>query len=170
MSDTVTDEDEDDDTEETEATDEPRHLWWGQTPWDDMPREELLRETQRLYYATEHLLGALEQVKLGNESHWLFGPKSIPTRAMALGTHALAPYRRGNAQASDIYRAFFRTAAELLFPGIVRDGWHVCECGEMTSTPLEGEHDLICTACAFQGRKPAPMRPIQWSDMAPKKD
>jgi hypothetical protein len=32
---------------------EAKELKWGQTPWDDLPREELLRHIQRLYSALE---------------------------------------------------------------------------------------------------------------------
>lgn len=153
----------DTDTEEYE----PPHLWFGETPWDSMTRDEVIREAQRLYFAAEQMKGALLQLQLGNEAHWLWAPQAIPTRALAIGVQALAPYHRGNGQSSDIHYAFFRAAAELLFPSFVRGGTRICECGLMVSANPDGTHDGYCPDCAYKGRTSASMRPIEWRDMAP---
>lgn len=157
----------DDTYDEPEADDDFPYLWFGQTPWDSMSRDELLRAIQRLYFAANEMHGALLQLRLGNERHWLWGPASIPTKGLAIGGAALDPYHRGNDQRSDIYHAFFQTAGELLFPGIICRGWHICDGCKAMTEQFGAPHDRVCFYCAYRKRTVAPMRPVEWRDMEP---
>ena len=142
-----------------------RELGWGETPWDDMPRDDLVRETQRLFAACLDMRGALSLCKhasLDGSPFW--GPDGIGGRALAMGEQATAPYRRTDKQREEIYRCFFRYAIDLLFDGLGR-GWHVCDRdGTMVGSETRtGAEPRSCIDCG------GPVRPIRWSDLAPKR-
>ena len=145
-----------------------REQVWGRTPWEDMTPEEHLRETQRLYFACTQLRSIVAQAKLGNEASLYWGADGMGGRALAAGDEALAPYTKRDKVRESIYRAFFRTAASLLFTG--HRGWYIHEpCGVMIGVGLDGRVPECCYDCAAKAQPSTPMRPIRWSDLAPVK-
>lgn len=143
-------------------------LRWGETPWDDLPREELLRVTQRFYSAltAAHSVLRMHSDMSGQSPFW--STRGTGGRALAKTTQALGPYDDGGPYREAIYRRFFRVADDLLFDGLGH-GWHVCDvCGCMLATADKSAPDE-CIDCAHKGSKGRQMRPITWDDMKPRR-
>ncbi len=170
------------DTDEDESPQSPE-LDFGQTPFDNLSREELIRHCQRLYAATESLTSAMAVQKCSDElsPFWTTGTGG---RALEQGEQALAAAQQGY-DPSVIYRAFFRYARDLLFqdkpPIRIGHGWDVCpECGAMVSTMTDGVRDTGKRCEEVWGAPPIsePMgggrsgcqgmlRPLEWADLTP---
>lgn len=136
-----------------------RDLEWGETPWDDMPREELVRETQRLYAALVEARRVLESYGCGDSKNPFWQRGGDGGDALEMAGEALGTY--GDVRAV-LYRSFFRYAVGLLFPGVGAD-WHVCvACGLIIGS--DERADVI-----HDGHARAPTRPIEWRDLAPKR-
>ena len=145
-----------------------RDLNWGETPWDDMPREELVRETQRFYAAIVEAKSILGQSAYGRTAMPFWSSVGMGGRALARATKALEPYE-GKWPGETPYRAFFRYAVDLLFPGMGA-GWHICDaCGFMLGSSPDGTPPAGCIDCAYKGRTAPPLRPIEWRDLNPKR-
>lgn len=138
-------------------------LEYGQTPWDDMSREELLREMQRAYAAVDAARSALE-LSVGSEPvpFWRAGGRGY--RALEMCEAVVSRVER-QFNSEDVYRAFFRYAVDLLFGPEFGSGWRVCPKGHMLGdTPTtEGARrsHRVCSLCD------APMRDIEWRDIQP---
>lgn len=158
-------------TSDDDDTDEPDNslgLLWGETPWDRMTRDEVIREAQRLFAACGAMKGALAMNRFGNEASPFWSLQGTAGRALAMGEHALAEYGDSDQRSENIYRSFFRAAEDLLFHGIGCFSWYVCECGTMTGSQPDGTHDRCCSDCAHKaGWSVASMRPITWDDVKP---
>lgn len=142
-----------------------KHLEWGQTPWDNLSREELLQHVQRLYAAVDAAKGALGLMANGG----LFWS------AEGTGGRALAKVQQAEAQASDgyeaeeIYRCFFRYACDLLFEG-VGAGWDICPvCGQMLGATTDGKR-VTGERCGNYLPKGCDgiFRPLAWEDLIPR--
>lgn len=140
---------------------EQRELKWGTTPWDDMPREELLRHVQRLYSAAISARCALRLSAHGDRSGF-WGKRGTGGNAIAKCEHAMREAAPDFfEEEGDLYSGFFRYAADLLFPGVSGFGWRICECGQMFAADPEGRP---CAECLFCKK---PTRPITWADLKP---
>lgn len=142
-------------------------LEFGETPWDKMDRESLLREVQRMYSAVSSLHSALSLCKgpLGPNlgPYWkLYGSGG---QALAKGDHIIASIE-ANYNCDEVYHAFFRYADDLLFTRGMGFNWQICtKCRAMIGNKdLEGKpcKDWLLPHCDGM------MRPIQWSDLQPK--
>lgn len=130
-----------------------RSLQWGESPFDDLTRAELLRLVQAYHSA----LTATRSVLLMHAQEspfWSF--EGVGGRALAKANHlmALVGDGRGNEDSEKIYRSFFRTAEVLLFPYLRNDrfgDWGVNKKGEMVA-PHKREEGY---------------RAIRWSDVVP---
>lgn len=155
-------------------TDPPEliELEWGQTPWDGMSREELLRTVQRMYSTIRtcesHLLVQRSNQSSTYPSSPYWGSYGSGGRAIAKCTQSLQDVRSRFDQES-VYRAFFRYADDLLFEG-VGSGWGVCpECQGMYAgvpdRPTIGR--LCCDVFPIPGETACTgiLRPISWDDL-----
>jgi hypothetical protein len=163
---------------------EQAELEFGETPWDKMSREELLREVQRMYAATTGLYSVVRMSKATDQIRAGMGPESddppnpywgksgVGGNELEKARQVIDPlddrYGSGN-----IYRAFFRYANDLLFEDngyeMIHDNWMVCpECGAMYGS----RYKMIERPCASEpfGKPGCPgvLRKLQWSDMEKK--
>jgi len=173
------------------------HLWkwpfrklnWGETPWDDLPREYLVREVQRMYAA---LVAARGPLKTGQRSdarnrYWERG--GVGGDAIEKVEQALSPYfdvEHAGGGYEPAYHSFFRYAVDLLFDGC-GSGWAVCDRGDMVGLygavprpsgaqrqPVrveeeDGRLSYCCPLCRERDGSESPMRLIQWSDLTPRR-
>src|SRR5258706_7914258 len=98
-----------------------KELSYGETPWDDLSEEELLREVQRMYDAVLSLNSALSLVK-GPEPASRFWGKGTGGNALKKAAMILDPIRQQYDE-EQIYRCFFRYAVDLLFTPELGSSW-----------------------------------------------
>jgi hypothetical protein len=107
----------------------PKDLPWGKSPFDDMPREELLLWARRMYTACEHARGVLSNVEAsmppGNP---FWSARGTGGHALRMCTFVVEEVERRFDRES-IFRSFYRYAVDLLFPVDLQVGgygWHRC--------------------------------------------
>jgi hypothetical protein len=143
-------------------------LKWGESPWDSLTRDELLREVQRMASA---LLSARSVMTIcgpmaGQDIKPFWSSDGSGGRALERADIALR--RHDEYGSENCYRAFFRTADWLLFPKPDGPrgsrGWMVCPtCGVMR---MEDRYGLAPdTKCPKLDCGGAVLRPITWDDM-----
>lgn len=108
-------------------------LKFGQTPWDDLDRDELIHHIERLYMATVSLYGVARQCKASDEresglrSYWGVGGNG--GNSIEEGRQAIEAAQNGYDEES-IYRARTRYSRDLLFEDtdytMVRWDWAMC--------------------------------------------
>lgn len=132
-----------------------RSLKWGETPFDDLSRGELLRLVQAYHSA---MLAArsvmLIQAESAPSAYWSFQGTGGRALAKANELARLVGNDKADAASEAIYRSFFRTADVLLFPYLRDDrfsDWGVNDQGEMVA-PHRGQDGY---------------RPIEWRDVLP---
>lgn len=147
-----------------------RELRWGETPWDELPREDLLREVQRMYAAIVSLDSCM-QIQRCSSPHSPYWTKG------GSGFHALEEARmileplHEQFSSENIYRAFFRYAVDLLFAPELGFGWTACDgCTHLygDDADLPEERRMLgkpCPDCAAKGRHFIRRR-LEWRDMA----
>jgi len=143
-------------------------LEWGETVWDDLSREELLREVQRMFSALKSAYGVLRQSRRGEESS-PFWTKGVGYWAMTKVEYVLKPFLEDEALDDLLYHCFFRPAETLLFGNHpeLGFGWVLCTagCKNMAGRRVVGEGEGSapenCPKCG------AKMRPFRWSDLEP---
>lgn len=144
--------------------DDKPSLKWGQTPWDNMPREELLRHVQRLYSATLSARSALRLASHGERSGF-WGRGGTGGGALAKCEHAMHEAAPDFfEEQGDLYDRFFRYAVDLLFPAGIGFGWVIGACGHMFGGDQHGRTPTECHFCK------KPLRPLTWEDMKPPAD
>ena len=169
-----------------------KKLNWGETPWDDMSREELLREVQRLYSAADAAHVTIRS--LARNEIWLRfgevlqrdGKDDLGERISELleqdrywgkgaGARVLSKLQQATAVAVDpesLYHSFYRYADDLLFAdqkelGIGRR-WAICpDCGVM----LGNGGAKVGKSCSFLGAGETDcqgfFRWLTWDDLRP---
>jgi hypothetical protein len=111
-------------------------LEFGETPWDNLSKDELLLEVKRLYAATVSLHGSLSMCADMSRGDPYFAERTARGyKALRKGEQALAAARRTYSD-EDISRAYFRYAGDALFSG-VGDGWMIDDNGRMWAAGLE---------------------------------
>jgi hypothetical protein len=124
---------------------------WGETPWDDMSKEELLREVQRMFSALESATSAL-------------GGGQALDRASQVIDPVYEAYDAGL-----VYRSFFRYAVPLLFEVPDEDKWLICPiCRYMRSGKDTGYVGTICSEhpIAPDSTCMGILRWLEWGDLA----
>ncbi|HEJ2342242.1 TPA: hypothetical protein ACWLUJ_005759 [Pseudomonas aeruginosa] len=144
-----------------------KELEWGQTPFDECTREELIHHCARLYSATSALSSAAQMVQ-DKSRFWTQGSGA---EALEKGRQALESARNGF-DAENIYRAYFRYAGDLLFseaPGLeIRTGWVVCPvCGQIASTFGGGSNSGKMCSEILPGDCSGILRELSWDDLKP---
>jgi hypothetical protein len=130
---------------------------FGQTPWDSLSREELLRVVQRFYSALNSSQSVLQLCKTNMPDGPFWHDGGSGGKALLKADEALAPYED---QQEAIYRAFFRYADDLLFnnPNI---GFQWAVCTSCNAVFADGE-PRVPPDCADCGH---PTRPYTWDDI-----
>lgn len=146
-----------------------KDLKYGETPWDSLSRDELLREVQRMYAAISAMYSALRIASHGDTSGY-WGPQGTGGEAIEMGRQIIEPLHEAY-ESERIYRAFFRYAVDLLFqspPGYrICFGWAVCPaCGQMFGDMPDGR-SAVGLRCADLYPKDCAgvLRPLEWSDL-----
>lgn len=153
---------------------EPIELEWGQTPWDSLSREELLREVERMYSAIVALNSCLAMSKSASSANSFWGHEGSGGIALEKARQVLGPLH-AKFDREDIYRSFFRYANDLLFNPTgyrIGSGWSVCPvCDVMlgnTRHPDGTEETQNGKVCHFTAGCTGIMRPLEWADLAPR--
>jgi len=131
-------------------------LQWGETPWDNLSRDDLLYTVKRMYSALNSARSVMAVLAVSGPqtAYWTVGTGG---RALSKADQALA-----GISDEDCYRAFFRYADDLLFDG-VGAGWVVCEKdGQMFGSDAGAEGARAECFCG------APTRRLRWSDLEKK--
>jgi hypothetical protein len=150
-----------------------KELKWGQTPFDELCRDELLRQCQRMFAATQSLTTALGFCKINAPGSPYWGTKGTGGTALEKGKQALEAAVRGY-NGENIYCSFFRYANDLLFTeqtGFeIGFGWDVCpKCGQMVGRGAPGKRHtgMACKDVLHWGECDGIMRPLEWNDLKP---
>lgn len=141
----------------------PADLQFGETPFDDLTRGELLRLVQAYHAAAVSARSVLAMTEYHQKEHPYWGPDGSGGRAKRRLEYLLARCGDGgaNSRSERIYRSFFRYATDLLFAGVDgdKDYWGIDAKGEMVAPSAPGDINR------FTG---LPLRPLKWSDIVPK--
>jgi hypothetical protein len=140
-----------------------KRLEWGETPFDKLSRDELLRHAQRMYNTVESMYSALRLSSHGRtDGFW--GTEGTGGKAIEKGRQVLEPIHQ-EWEKEDIYRSFFRYATDLLFAKNeyrIGAGWGVCpKCGTMLGETLDGKTSIgnPCIRCGET------LRALSWEDL-----
>jgi hypothetical protein len=130
-------------------------LKWGETPFDDLSRAELLRLVQAYHSAVVSAQSVIAMHAEGTPSpYWNANGSGGRALAKANELMKLAGERDPDPASEKIYRSFFRTADVLLFPHLRYErfnNWGVNDKGEMCA-PFKPEEGF---------------RQIEWRDVLP---
>jgi hypothetical protein len=145
-----------------------KELKWGQTPFDECTREELIQHCARLYSATS-ALSSVAMLLNDKSGFWKHGTGG---EAVEKGRQALEMARNGYAD-ENISRAYLRYAGDFLFadaPGLeLRSGWNLCpDCGHMVSTSGSPSKAGVACSDVFSGACAGVLRELSWDDLKPK--
>jgi hypothetical protein len=147
-------------------------LKYGETPWDDMSREELLIEVWRMAIALNSARSSLKIVMHSDErrdssimGYW--GKEGVGGAAIERATQAL--HRLDELEEEEFYRAFSRNAEDLLFERkgfkLIAFGWVVCDqCGIMIGKGDEA-HEWVGQPCQGKTGCNGVYRELRWSDV-----
>jgi hypothetical protein len=130
-------------------------LRWGETPFDDLSRAELLRLVQAYHLALVSADGALRQVRLQDPANPFWEADGQGGRALARADTLKTLVDGENAEARmHIDRQFYRAAAGLLFP-MLADPFH--------DWGVNGQGEW----CAPNPGSDWGYRPVEWQDLLP---
>lgn len=132
-------------------------LRWGETPFDNLTRAELLRLVQAYHSALTSARSIMLMAKARAPDHPFYGKDGSAGRALAKAEYLFVLCGDGGANkaSEEIYRSFFRTADVLMFPYLRGDDfsdWGINDKGEMVA-PFRGED--------------SDYRRIEWPDVCP---
>jgi hypothetical protein len=148
-------------------------LEFGQTPWDNLSRDELLTEVRRMYSAINSLTSALHLVKNTDLiSNLFWGVDGTGGKALSKGTQVIDKINK-QYSAENLYRAYYRYADDLLFDSDEYDigfNWVICPvCGTMLG---DRENKINGMRCDEEHSAPGTcngvFRPITFEDLKPK--
>ena len=139
-----------------------KKLKYGETPFDDLSREDLLLLVKRNYSALTAAESLICQFRHNDPNSLFWGTTGTGGRTLAKVEFCLKPFA---GYTESIWRSFFRLADYLLFEGApgTGDPWVICKCGQLLGSG-RGEQppkDRKCFSCD------RPMRPLEWKDLQP---
>jgi hypothetical protein len=146
-----------------------KKLKWGETPWDNLTREELLREIQRMYSACVSANSALRLASRG-ETHGFWGTGGTGGEALEKARQVVDE-TESDFDGEQIYRCFYRYADDLLFDHSkyrIGFGWAVCPvCGIMFGSGGDGSPAVGRTCKSFMPHQECEgvLRPLEWKDL-----
>jgi hypothetical protein len=133
-------------------------LGWGETPFDDLTRAELLRLVQAYHLALAHADGALRQVRHQGPASPFWEADGQGGRALARAATLKTLVDGDSAKArTHIDRQFYRAAAGLLFPSLA-DPFH--------DWGVNGQGEW----CAPNPGPDWGYRPVAWQDLLPESE
>jgi hypothetical protein len=141
-------------------------LEWGQTPWDGLTHGELLLTVKRMYAAILDAQSVLRIQKAADPSsrYWGEGAGGTAMAKLAFVTKQVA----ANFEPEAVYRAFFRYATNLLFPGEgVGEAWIICPRGHMLTCEKADAAAKPCPICKPLILPDSVMRPLTLEDLTP---
>lgn len=147
---------------------------WGQTPWDNMSRDELLREVQRMYSAIVSLNSALGLCAHGERGGY-WGTNGTGGSALEKARQILEPLHE-RVDSESIYRAFYRYADDLLFESNGYDigsGWVVCPVCKTMYGDGPNVKQVAETPCKDKGLYPnceGILHTLTWADLRPSEE
>ena len=143
-------------------------LAFGETPWDNLSKEELLLEVKRLYSAVVSLDSSLTMcASMSRGDPYFHDRKSRGYRALRKGEQALAAARRTYTD-EEIARAHIRYVDDLLFSG-VGEGWMLDDTGRMVAVGPERAtmfHGMQAEQTGVFGVT-GTLRMLTWEDLKP---
>lgn len=127
---------------------------WGQTPWENLTREELILECARMWSA---IITVYEEMS-GEKGKIYIGDTPLSLMRITRIINDVPP-------SEDTYRAFFRFADALLFDESPE--WRICDqCGSLWGNCSGSSY---CPGCMATGKGDIPTRPLTLADIRPKK-
>lgn len=144
-------------------------LEYGQTPWDDLSKEELLLEVKRLYSATVSLYSSLKMcADMSRGDPYFTDRRSRGYKALSKGEQAMLAAQRSY-QPGEVYSCYFRYADDLLFSG-VGDGWLIDSTGRLGAISPEHAAQYDGSEASVSGMygMTGVIRKITWQDLEPK--
>ncbi len=149
-----------------------KDLNWGETPFDNLSPEDMLRELQRAYSALLSCRSALSMLR-GHERTAYWSKEGTGGHAIAKADSVIEPVENEHGS-EQIYRSFYRYADDLLFEDCgMRFNWDVCpKCGTMLGAGADGKRHTgqVCSE-GFPGQAAkcdGVFRPLTWDDLAKK--
>lgn len=136
-------------------------LRYGETPWDNMTREELLLRVLKLYKAAESARSCLRIAQHHDPKSPYWGSDGSGGSALNMLEQAMGDGLALDDENSEkLWKGFFRNALPLLFTGTNWD-WNVCEkCEHWIGKSSDGTIRETCITC--NGK----LRPIKWTDFS----
>ena len=145
-----------------------KSLEFGETPWDDLSREQLLRLVWQYHSSTLSLLSIARQSRLGEEISPYWQPGGSGWKAIEKAELLMRIAGEDSDEgAENIYRCFFRYVNRWLFPRAKflqgHDFWWICEkCGEMAAAGQPPRKTCDCRA-RWRKARFSDIRPVQGS-------
>lgn len=147
-----------------------KKLEYGETPWDDLNKEELLLLVKKMYSALNSDLNVLNAV---NNPDSLFWSNDGPGECALEKTKQIIDKIHSEYSSENIFRAYFRYANDLLFNND-KNKWCICPlCGELIKD-RKSINFLIGKKCGEiipkkTGYCEGILRPITYEDLKSKK-
>lgn len=140
---------------------------WGQTPWDSLSKEQLLREVQRMYSACVSARSTLRIMRVQDQfSPFWTSQHGTGYRALSKLDQIVEPVER-EFDGEDIYRMFYRYADDLLFTAEDGFGWYVCPvCNRMIARGGASSTETYDgKPCKYTPNCKGIYRKLTWEDM-----
>lgn len=145
-------------------------LQWGETPWDKLSQEELLREVQRIFSALQSTESVLRILRAQDVESSFWSDQGTGGQALDRAAQVINPiYERYDGET--MYKSFFRYAPSLLFNVPVEEKWIICPvCGGMWGWRKDIAQ-YVGTLCSEhpmtqQSECKGVLRWLEWSDLA----
>lgn len=144
-----------------------KELKWGETPWDNLSQEELLREVQRMFAALQAAKSVMGLLSVqSNSTFW--SEHGSGGRALEFASQVIDPVYKEYDDES-VYKSFFRYAVSLLFEVSDDEKWIICPvCGGMWGG--RNAISYIGTVCSEHPMTPhngckGVFRWLEWKDL-----
>jgi len=130
----------------------PSRMKFGETPFDNLTREQLLLLLLKHQMAMDRLLGVVSYWKHlsgehaeTNQPYW--SELGLGGHALAIAREVMGIYAKTEAQRSSLFRKFFRYASSIMFPNQRRgmSPWMKCsKCDQLVTTMKSSSNDPKC--------------------------
>ena len=117
---------------------DPKDLKWGQTPFDDLTRDEMLMMLRAYHSTVESCRSVLTMLRYSDPKSPYWGSKGTGGRAMDKAEVMMARVKEDSDYegAENVFRRYFRYADQVLFPEIKADPeWWINSEGIMIGGP-----------------------------------
>lgn len=147
-----------------------QRLEWGQTPWDNMTKEQLLVEIWRMWETVSALNSICSMQRLvdtrHNSNNVYWGTDGVGGASMEMARQVITSVT-DRFDSEEVYKAFFRTAGDLLFEPNGYDkigvGWVICRACQR----IIGSKDDLGQPCKIDKDCTGVYEQLRWSDIRP---